>query len=761
MGDKTHLSLMGKPIRKSLYYSFIVSYLIVLCIPIICSVAVFYRTEKSMREELQKTNSAILMQTSQILDKAFEELDSENMDVAMSDKLASILHIQPPLDSIKRYNISNVIRNELRGRYQSTYIENIYMYFIKGNFILTQSANYTPELAYEKFAADYFDSYEAWASIMQEPHYHTILNLDDHTLLYLQSIPYTGSAAANIAITIQKDSLIQLLESIEWVQDNVFAVFDQDGTLILTNREEFLNIQENRLGEGPDLTFQTEEGKMTGSRYQSTQTGWSYYLFMLPEYLDSNSKPLHNIFLIFFIGTILLGVLASVVFSRRNYTPIHKVVRTLRNSLPSTEEKNELLYLDSSVRKMLNMNADITRQLSMQKDQMRQNYLSRMLRGRINLRYLDSDSLKAHDLIFQKDNFIIALFRIDKYDEYFGDLPVDQNDYPLDSMDFSLIMLLQELIQTQYTGYVCEVNGMVAAVINYAQEDQNNIEQQLCNIREFVLKSLFIELTVSISSVHKSVAGLCDAYEEASLALEQSIFTKENTQHILQYVSGEHLNNYGFPTELEQSLASSLRSGNCKQSLDLLQAVFDKCFSRNTQVSPEMIRCLLYDVAATFVRAAEGLGMPDEKWNTTKFLSKLNDLHAAEQIEKYFMYYAECICTFADSGKESHNEILLKKITNYLWEHYADTSLNNDQIADAVGISAAYLSRFFKQQVGEGLLTYINRIRIEQAKHLLSQEPNLTIQEVGQQVGFETATTFIRIFKKQEGTTPGRYQSMR
>lgn len=748
MGRKIHFSLLGRPVKKKLFYSFIASYLFVLCIPLFCAAAVFYRTEEKMTEELLNTNEAILMQGSQIIDRVFSELDSFHLDFALSGNVAAILHIKPPFSSTQRYQISTVIREELSGRPSQSYLLNQYVYFAEGDFVLTPTANYTTDLAYQKYASPYFASEAEWISVISRTHFKTVFNLNEHTLLYIQSIPYTGSAAASIVATIDKAALLGQLDSIEWVQQNLLLVYDSEGDLILSNH----------VGEDPAQLL--KEGGAVSS-HQSSQTGWTYQLYIRSGYLASSSQPLHNIFMVFFIGTLLAGLAAAWLFSKKNYTPIRNVTHLLRGSLPETEEKNELLYLDASVRKMLNLNADITRQLRMQKDQVRQNYLSRMLRGRIDLRYLDSHSLELYDISFPKPNFLVALFRVDEYERYFGEMPAGQDEYPLDSMDFSLIMLLQELIQARYAGYVCEVNGVIASVINYDSLSLEELAGQLDEIRNFVAQTLFISLTVSVSAEHRSIAGLSDAYDEASLALEQSIFTRESSRNILQYVPGASQSHYGYTHEREQSLAGSLRSGNLEQCRSILRELSETCFEENAPSSPELLHCFLYDVAATFIRAGEELGIGEQAFDAGQFLTGMGGLRGAGQIESYLDAYAEKICKFVESGRESHNSRLLRVILDYLWENYSDKNLNNDQIADAAGISPAYLSRFFKQQTGEGLLNYINRIRIEQAKALLAAPARQTVQEIGQQVGFETSATFIRIFKKQEGLTPGRYQELK
>lgn len=72
-------------------------------------------------------------------------------------------------------------------------------------------------------------------------------------------------------------------------------------------------------------------------------------------------------------------------------------------------------------------------------------------------------------------------------------------------------------------------------------------------------------------------------------------------------------------------------------------------------------------------------------------------------------------------------------------------------------MNAKYLSSFFKEQTGENLSDYINRVRLSKAK-LLLKGSNMTVNEAALKTGYNNCNTFIRVFKKYEGITPGKYK---
>ena len=52
---------------------------------------------------------------------------------------------------------------------------------------------------------------------------------------------------------------------------------------------------------------------------------------------------------------------------------------------------------------------------------------------------------------------------------------------------------------------------------------------------------------------------------------------------------------------------------------------------------------------------------------------------------------------------------------------------------------------------------FLNRYRIEKAKEILRDDPSIKIVDLSAMVGFNSSNSFIRVFSKYEGITPGAY----
>lgn len=83
----------------------------------------------------------------------------------------------------------------------------------------------------------------------------------------------------------------------------------------------------------------------------------------------------------------------------------------------------------------------------------------------------------------------------------------------------------------------------------------------------------------------------------------------------------------------------------------------------------------------------------------------------------------------------------------------AGPDLSVVRLAEALGCSADYLSRRFRQEKGQTLTGWIARERVAAARDLLA-DPCHSVAEVGWMCGFTAPSYFIRVFRQQSGLTP-------
>lgn len=131
---------------------------------------------------------------------------------------------------------------------------------------------------------------------------------------------------------------------------------------------------------------------------------------------------------------------------------------------------------------------------------------------------------------------------------------------------------------------------------------------------------------------------------------------------------------------------------------------------------------------------------------------KSNDL--AIFIENYIRMMLPYISHNLSLKKSS----LIENIKNYIQENTYSKN-NISEIADIFHYNAKYIGQLFKKETGISFNEYVNIIRLEQAKILLS-ESDKTILDIAFEIGYNSVSYFNRVFKNHFYVTPTEYRKM-
>lgn len=103
----------------------------------------------------------------------------------------------------------------------------------------------------------------------------------------------------------------------------------------------------------------------------------------------------------------------------------------------------------------------------------------------------------------------------------------------------------------------------------------------------------------------------------------------------------------------------------------------------------------------------------------------------------------------------THNRDV-KQTIDYINANY-QKKLTLSLIAKQVNLSENYLSRIFKEEVGQSIIHYINTVKMEKAAELILKG-NPYVKEISTQIGIHDQFYFTRLFKKHFGVNPSEYK---
>ena len=106
---------------------------------------------------------------------------------------------------------------------------------------------------------------------------------------------------------------------------------------------------------------------------------------------------------------------------------------------------------------------------------------------------------------------------------------------------------------------------------------------------------------------------------------------------------------------------------------------------------------------------------------------------------------------YAPSAKQQK----IQSAMDYIATHYAEP-LTNDLLAAQTDLSTVYFRKLFYELHGNSPMLYVQKLRIQKAKELLSSDHG-GIASVAQSLGYTSIYDFSRSFKKHVGMSPSAY----
>lgn len=103
------------------------------------------------------------------------------------------------------------------------------------------------------------------------------------------------------------------------------------------------------------------------------------------------------------------------------------------------------------------------------------------------------------------------------------------------------------------------------------------------------------------------------------------------------------------------------------------------------------------------------------------------------------------------SLESSEKQNIVKSIINYM----NDISL--EKISKNMYLSSVYISKIFKEEIGDSAINHLIKIRLSKAEELL-KDTTVPIKVVVQEVGYNDAYHFSKLFKKYYGVSPSFFR---
>lgn len=259
------------------------------------------------------------------------------------------------------------------------------------------------------------------------------------------------------------------------------------------------------------------------------------------------------------------------------------------------------------------------------------------------------------------------------------------------------------------------------------------------------------EIICTSSNTHTNASSLSTAYHEAVELLLNKKKTKPSGMHYYMDNKTPFKSGYYYPLNKEQHIINYLKSGDFESLSEELDDIFSVNFDDNTLMPLETVKCFFLNLVGTVLKT---YGMNNNA--IIRLIFNCTDIQVMINAVKDF--FRTC-CDEIKVFNIDSTDTLCTDVVKYINSRIADVSLNVATIATYFNVHQNHLSKHFKKETGLNLHSYINSVRVNEAKRLLSGTDD-TLERICEKTGFGSYRTFIRVFNQLTNMSPSEYKTL-
>ncbi|MBO9605278.1 MAG: AraC family transcriptional regulator [Paenibacillaceae bacterium] len=741
----------------------LISYFCILSVPATLGIIGYKVMESALARNVNQSNFAMLEQAQQLVDSRIKEVSRISLQLAMNANVQWLLNNPASEQELVQLRLIELIKDMRTFNLANDFLDSFFIYLADHGRVVTPTMQTGQDLFFRRIQpfAD-----QDMQRLLTENHNSSFLPLESlesgfpqRQLAHIQSLPVDEDTnlKGSVVILIDERKILSLLERIDWDGESSSFIADKDGRkLAASSNQQYVpeHLRDRLVADHASFEMEKDGNSLLIS-YTTGENGWKY-VTVVPDKVVM--KQIHRVKLVFLL-LLALGILAGVAISfylaYRNYRPIGELLRMIqkRSSLQAADRRNEFEIIGSTLVHSFEEGRELQKKLDKQAPLIQSNFISRLIRGNVDIASLDQASLD-----FMQINLEISSYRVLLIDIEDGPrLKRAETEQELAVVRFIIINLGMELLQGR--GYVVELERDRLAILELVRQERDSGEDGwIFELKEQLEARVHKSLTIAVSQLQDKPEHIWKCYFDALLALERRVVVGTNTVIFHEPSSGKG-KLYHYPIEFEVLLINYAKTGDYANAANVLAQIYKENFSSGT-ISPEMSRFLFLDILGSLMKVIYASSAE------TQFAAVLKDPVAyfaacptASDMLEQVNRLLQDICASARDERTDQGDRLHNGIRKFVEDHFHDGNLSLTMIADRFHITPQYLSAFFKKYTGKNISDAIAEYRVERAKAMLGDR-TLTIGEISRRVGYSNHIGFGRVFKKIEGITPGQYREL-
>ncbi|AJY74273.1 helix-turn-helix domain-containing protein [Paenibacillus beijingensis] len=732
-------------------------------------------TMGTLERDLNDTNSALLQQVDQRIEVVFRQTEKDLLNLTNDIEFVYFI-MDSYKDDAQKYNNFYALNTKLTDfiRTNPDY-SSIYVYSDKSGDILTDKSyikNAAPESNWLKpylNMSEYFKwlpTHQAWDGSQN----HNVITL----VRSYPAISSPGFRKGLVAVNINEKVVYNMVKAVyEDRHAGHLMIVDKEGKVVTHDDKTQLFHNMNALPYIKRVLSEKENGFFTvdldGVRqtvfYRTSEyTGWKM-ISIIPE--SKIYEPLNitrNLLVLFACLMIALGLAALFYVNRWTFRPLERLIGKVSSaytsdpSHPQSWNTAQLGYLETVFDQMVIDRDHLAKHLRDSKPMLKWKIIMDILTGFKADYQSVSQQLEFVGAKLYEEWFLVCTAEIEKEGATLS--PRDESLFA-----FAFCNVAEELINTECAGAAIDLGGgRAAVVISFAEgdADQNHLRTLalLEQVLDIMKRQFGIVVTVGVGTCFKEMKDIPLSYTGSQKALRYKMVFGQNSVISIEDLLPSESQHYYRLSRFVHSITDALK----KTDMTTVRHDMDDMFRAAVESSlePELIRQLSFELILKSLYTVESLGIEQEPSapSLSGIYEKIGLCDNWKEAERLVYSVLEELSAKIEE-KRSHrgkNETI-ERMTAYIQEHYQESELSLDLLAEQFHISPAYISRLFKEYTENNFIDYLIQIRINASKALLL-EKDRKVNDIAEKVGYANSRSFLRTFKKYTGMTPSEYRKM-
>ena len=716
---------------KSLLIQYLISYIIILFIPLIVLVLfIQLRFQSALISELQ-TNSRQSLSTLAI--KTEQKIETYQR---ISQQMSINEYFYSPLDPSKPEDYLEV-KEEMNSYAIAANAPFVAVYWENSDFLFTNTGSCAFRLLSENLRSK-LSSQTSEIQIFLSDLY-PMMSQQKNSYFIIYAIPFTANYSS-----LQKISgYLLFAEAPDQLMANFPMAYETDPQLYVCAGKEdqiygdsvLYEIQEKMAAAGlsptsPISLFVSNNDYLLNVEYLETGD-LTFYSITPSNLVLEPARELRNETILVIIITFALASILIFVMIRYNYSPINKLLGSMEH-LFSKEQKN-LNRIEAAQQAVRNLEQQNILRKENSRKYTQEELLRQLLDGSSHPEEL-ADKLASHGIVFDKPYFSVCCLQMEQEDRSGTDV----------------LAFLRQVFSGCCTSYVVRtINRSSFVAITNFDDSEDTYKERLEELRERIGKKLGCAVTLSAGGIYENYGQIYQAYREAIYAMDYRYIT--STDCLIYYseisTQDESFNNY--PYQQLERLHDCFIQHDLNAIEKQLRSILD--FITTCGVPLFVARRISYDIVNMVLSS-----LNDEELSSShSYISSLAKFTTIQDLADavYNIYHNLIVLS---GNMTATKQDTLSEMKHYIQKHYTDPEFSLQIMAEYFGMSMTGLSQYFKKNSGQTLIEYYTMLRLDLARELLSQH-KYKIDEIASMTGYTNTSSFIRRFKQLTGMSPGAF----